>query len=121
MAGKLKIIDNTAKFLKQSTSAMDRTLNAMVIDVERMAKQQVPFKEGALKASGYHKKIGLLKWVVGFNKVYAAFQEWGGDGKRVVRNYSMPGKKKFYLRDPVAMVHSKALGYFKKEIAKIRV
>ena len=30
---------------------------------------------------------------------YARYQEFGGDGKRVVRNYTTPGTQAHYLRD----------------------
>jgi hypothetical protein len=126
----IRIVDNTLKFISQADQALDRTLNLMVIDIERLAKQQVPVgvgkkgkqhSAGQLKASGYHKRLGFKKYVIGFNKEYSAYQEWGGDGKRVVRKYSRPGKKKFYLRDPVLLIHSRAVTYFKKEIAKIKI
>lgn len=119
----VKIIDYTANFVLQMDAALDRALNAMAIDVERMAKAQVPFKKGQLKASGLHKKLGKFNYIVLFNKEYAAFQEWGQDkdGKRVVKKYSRPGKGKFFLRDPVNLVQKKAMNYYRSQVDKIKI
>jgi hypothetical protein len=95
---------------------MDRALNRMVIDVERLSKAQVPHNKGQLKSSGHHERKGFLLYRIVFNKVYALYQEFGGDGKgRVVKKYSKPGKKKFYLRDPGRLIASKAMSYFRNE------
>ena len=119
--GNLKIIDNIGKFVIESTNALDRSLNRMAIDIERLSKQQVPHDKGQLKASGSHRKIGPLRYQVVYNKEYAAYQEFGGDGKRIVRNYSKPGKKKFYLRDPGDLISSRALDYIKSESDRIKI
>jgi len=125
------------QFASQNTDAMDRALNKMSIDIERMAKQQVPVsatKEmkraagsrvtrggGHLQSSGRTTRLGILSFAVIFNKEYAAYQEWGGDGKRVVKNYSTPGTKKFYLRDPGDLITSRGLEYIKNEARDIKV
>lgn len=118
---KLTIVDNILKFTVEATKAFDRSLNRMAIDIERLSKQQVPHNKGQLKSSGFHRKVGTLKYEVVYNKEYARFQEFGGDGKRVVRNYSKPGKKAFYLRDPGDLVSSRSLQYIKNESSKIRI
>ena len=115
----LKIVDNIQKFVEGSVKAMDRAFNRMAIDIERLSKQQVPHDKGQLKASGFHRKVGTCRYQVVFNKEYAKFQEFGGDGKRVVRHYSKPGKKAFYLRDPGDMISGRALTYIKNEAGKI--
>ena len=120
MAG-FKIVDNILRFVAASENAMDRALNRMAVDIERLSKEQVPHLKGQLKASGYHIKIGRLSWRVVYNKEYARFQEFGGDDKRVVRRYSKPGKKKFYLRDPGRLIAQRAPLYFKQESDKIKI
>lgn len=121
MAKGVTIIDNLYKFTDGWMKSMDRALNSMAVDIERQAKVQVPFKKGQLKASGSHRKIAFMVYHTIFNKEYAAYQEFGGDGTRVVRHYSYPGKKKFYLKDPGDAVAEKAVDYFKREAGKIHI
>lgn len=135
----VKIIDNSKKFMELSEDATDRALNNMAIDIERLSKAQVPVgptkamlkkagkstkrytAPGSLKSSGYHRKIGKMKYVVAYNKEYALYQHEGGDGKRVVKNYTRAGKKKHFLIDPAQLIASKAFTYLKREIDKIRL
>lgn len=117
----LKIVNNIKKFAKENADAMDRALNKMAIDIERLSKEQVPHNKGQLKASGKHQRIGYLKYAVSYNKVYARFQEFGGDDTRTVRKYSKPGKKKFYLRDPGRQIIQRVIDYFKEQVRTIRV
>jgi hypothetical protein len=116
-----KFIDKSKNFMSEVYGGADRALNVMMIDIERMSKQQVPFKKGQLKSSGYHKRVGDLKYKIGYNKEYALFQHEGGDGKRVVRRYSHPGKKKHYLIDPAREVVSKVTDYLKQQLGNIRL
>ena len=112
----VKVINNISKFIDRSYKSMDRALNRMVIDVERLSKMQVPHDKGQLKASGHHERKGFLLYQIVYNKAYALYQEFGGDGKKkVVRKYSKAGKKKFYLRDPGRLIASKAMSYFRSE------
>jgi hypothetical protein len=119
----LKIIDNIGKFLDQNNKALDRALNRMAIDIERLAKQTVPFDKGQLKASGYHTKVGNLNYRTIFNKEYAAFQEFGmrRDGSHVVRRYSHTGKKAHYLGDAGKTIASRALDYIRQEARSIKI
>lgn len=116
-----RFIDKSKKFLSAVHDAADRALNVMLIDIERMSKQQVPFRKGQLKASGYHKKAGDLKYKIGYNKEYALFQHEGGDGKRIVRNYSHSGKKKHYLIDPAKTVSKNTASYYKQQLGDLKV
>lgn len=118
MAGKIKVINNIMKFVKHYNNGMDRALNRMAIDIERLAKARVPVgKTGQLKASGKHRKVGNLRYHTEFNKEYAAYQEWGGDGKgKVVRNYTTPGTGKFYLKRSGDEIKKRAWQYVKQEM-----
>lgn len=115
------IIDKSKKFIKANYDALDRALNVMAIDIERISKNVVPFKRGHLKASGKHFRIGYLLYKVYYHKEYARYQEFGTDGSKVVRHYTMAGKKKFYLRDSGREVARKAVQYFKNQIKTIRI
>lgn len=117
----LKVIDKMPSFISGNYGAMDRSLNRMAIDIERLSKEQVPVLKGQLRSSGKHRRIGPLKYVMEYLKEYARFQEFGGDGKRTVRHYTYPGKKAFYLRDSAQTIVSKAISYFKSEAERIKV
>jgi len=116
----MRIINNLISFAKANEPAMDRALNRMAIDIERLSKEQVPHDKGQLKASGHHIKKGKLNWQVVYNKVYALFQHEGGDAKRKVRHYSKSGKKKFYLKDPGMMIAKRAVNYFRQEAQGVK-
>jgi hypothetical protein len=118
---KLTITDNIMKFVIANSGAMDRALNRMAIDIERLSKEQVPVDHGQLRSAGDHLQLSLLRWVVKYDKVYARYQEFGGDGRRVVRNYSKPGSKAFYLKDPGDTIAQNALSYIKQEAGTIHL
>lgn len=119
--GKLIISNKLPDFINKFYQGADRALNRMAIDIERLSKVQVPHLKGQLKASGHHFKQGFLNYRIEYNKEYARYQEFGGDGKRIVTHYSKPGKKKFYLRDPGRLIGSKALDYLRNELKGIAV
>lgn len=116
-----RITNKIKQFAKKHEGAMDRALNRMAVDIERLSKQFVPHKDGQLKSSGRHRKRDKFKYTVSYDMEYAAFQEYGGDGKRVVRRYSKAGKKKFYLRDAGNSISSKVINYFRSEAGKIKI
>lgn len=120
----VRIVDKLNQFARKSADAMDRSLNRMAVDIERLAKFRVPVSPGGghLKSSGFHRRKGLMKYVVVFDKEYAAYQEFGGDGKgKVVRKYSTPGTGKHYLRDAGKTVAGNAINYIKQEAQSIRL
>lgn len=118
----VKVINKIKQFAGENANAMDRALNKMAIDIERLSKDQVPHGEtGLLKASGRHERKGYLSYQVSYNKIYARFQEYGGDGRRKVRKYSKAGKKSFYLRDPGRTIAAKVINYFREQASSIKV
>lgn len=135
--GKLIFDDKTDKFILVGFYLADKTLAAMSVDIERLSKQQVPVGptkkrakaigssnkngSGTLKSSLFTKRIGHLKYRLKYNKVYARYQHEGGDGKRVVRNYSYPGKKKKFLEDPGNLIAKKFPLYAKKYLGNIKI
>jgi hypothetical protein len=90
---------------------MGRLLKEEADDIFRESQEQVPFRDGPLKASGRvgdPVMAGSNDWLVEISYgstavAYALYQHEGmrRDGSHVVRNYSYPGKKKHYLIDPV--------------------
>ena len=118
---KITLIDKLPKFLAEIEKTLDRSLNRMAIDIERLSKQQVPVLHGQLRSSGHHERAGYMNYIIFYNKEYARFQEFGGDGKRVVKKYTKPGTKAFYLKDPGDIISEKALSYFKQELEKVKI
>lgn len=117
--GNVIIIDNLPKYVKENANALDRALNRMSIDIERLSKSQVPLLKGQLRASGYHTRRGIMSYSVGYNKVYAAYQEFGGDGRRTIKHYSKAGTGKGYLKDPGDTISKQAFQYFTSEVRNI--
>jgi hypothetical protein len=117
----LIIKDNLMRFVMNNANAMDRAMNRMAVDIERLSKAQVPIKKGPLRASGHFERSGLMKYKVWFNKVYARFQEFGGDGRRTVRRYTTPGTKKGYLKDAGQEISKNATNYLRQEASTVRV
>lgn len=118
---KPRIVDKAKTFLGFASEALNLALAKMAVDIERLSKEQVPHNKGQLKASGFGRKVGDLKYIVKYEKVYALYQHEGGDGKRVVQNYSKPGKKKHFLIDPATLIVAKAIEYLKRETDRVRV
>lgn len=121
-----RIINNLKKFAKRNREGCSIALEKMAIDTLRLAKIRAPQKKSFLQGSGTYERKGDLSFIVKFgqsgpSKAYARFQEYGGDGKRVVRNYSKPGSGKRYLGGAGDEVPKNALHYIKSQTAKIRV
>lgn len=121
MAKNIKIIDNILKFVEKNAQATDRALNRMSTDIERLSKNRVPVKKGPLKSSGKSIKRGFMDYRVVYNMEYAAFQEFGGDKKRVIKNYTTPGTGAFYLKSSGDKISEKSLDYLKQESARIKI
>lgn len=127
MANRVKIINNLKKFVKKDREAGDRAFERMAVDILRLSKIKVPHGDtGILESSGRYRKIDVLKYVVEYGqegpaKAYARFQEYGGDGNRVVRNYTKAGSGKAYLRGSADTVMNNALNYITSEKKGIKV
>ena len=119
--GKVRIVNNILRFTQGFVGSMDRALNRMAIDIERVAKQRVPLKHGQLRSSGHHEKVANLVYHTIFNKTYARFQEFGGDEKRKVKKYSKEGTGKFYLKSSGDDVSKFATQYLKQEAGRIKI
>ncbi len=127
MANRVKIINNLRKFVKKDREAGDIAFERMAVDILRLSKVRVPHGDtGILESSGRYRKIGIMKYVVeygqeGAAKAYARFQEYGGDGKRVVRNYTKSGSGKAFLRGSADDIVRNALNYITSEKKGLKV
>lgn len=121
------IINNLKKFTKKDAEASDVAFERMAVDILRLSKIKVPHGDtGFLESSGRYRRIGMSKYVIeygqeGPSKAYARFQEFGGDDKRVVRNYTKSGSGKAYLRESADQIINNALSYITSEKDKIKL
>lgn len=100
----------------------DDALKETATDVLIEAKMKAPFKTGHLRApSEPIKDMGKLRWRVGFDARYAAYQEAGGDGNRVVRKYTTSGTGKHFLKNSGDRNAKLLAGKFKKHSQRVSV
>jgi len=127
MANRVKIINNLKKFVKKDREAGEVAFERMAVDILRLSKIKVPHGDtGILESSGRYRKTGVLKYVVEYGqegpaKAYARFQEYGGDGKRIVRNYTKSGSGKGFLRESADTIVNNAMNYITSEKKGLKV
>lgn len=101
----LSNLDKMVKVYEQNISnALTAVANAVLSRSKILAPMSGPDSatHGNLRNSGrYEKPDEFTRLVIYGNGIvpYARYQEFGGDGKRVVRNYTTPGTQAYYLRD----------------------
>lgn len=88
-------------------------------EIGRLSSFEVPHDTGQLQNS-YGIDEEEEGYVVGYNKVYAAYQHEGvrADGTHVVKNYQK-GRKGKYLEDPIKNNLSQLLGYYQRVMGQI--
>jgi hypothetical protein len=89
---------------KQAESLTEKALNQQGDKLLELSREKVPLDEGTLRQSGNAQQTGPMEVSVGYGgaaAAYALYQHEGGDGRRVVRNYSEPGTGKKYLERPL--------------------
>ena len=122
-----KVVDKSGKFIIASEQALDKAFAMMSMDIESLAKVNVPVKNSHLQQSIGHLKLGRLHYITfaGGNanntKAYARFQEFGGDGKRVVKHYSTPGTGKKFMTNAGKTVTKKIITYVKQRTNLIKI
>lgn len=94
----LTINDKMPAFNKSAKIVLADALREGARDVLIKSKSRAPFQKGGLRSETEVKSITPLLWRVSYWKEYARYQEFGGDGKRTVRNYSTSGTGKGYLK-----------------------
>jgi hypothetical protein len=98
MASSVKVVDKLPQFTKQLHELLDDALRETSLDILIKSRDTAPFRKGGLRSDSYNDQVAQLHWRVSYNKEYARFQEFGGDGNRVVRNYTTPGTGAAYLK-----------------------
>lgn len=114
--------DRSNEIEKKITQSVDNILSAMVVDVLRLSKEQVPVSKGGgtLKSTGRIHNPKYLTRQIKYSTPYASYQHRGmrADGTHVVRKYTYPGKKKRYLIDPAQQVLKNTSNYIKRYAIK---
>ena len=83
--------------------AIENSLDEQAELLISYAKKEVPKKNNDLMNSVEKEKITDDTIRVSFNEPYAAYQHEGKrkDGTHIVRRYTTPGTKKFYIKEPL--------------------
>lgn len=99
MAQLVKFDNKLPSFGRSAKNVLQDALNEAARDVLINAKDKAPFQKGALRAASDISTPNFLTKRISFWVEYARFQEFGGDGKRQVRNYSTSGTGAHFLRN----------------------
>lgn len=94
---KVTINDRLPQFSRSLENMMESAMRSAARDILIDAENNAPVQKGELRADTHIKKMEKLHYRISFFKEYARFQEFGGDGKRTVRNYTTAGTGKRYL------------------------
>jgi hypothetical protein len=127
MSASVKVDNRLAIFTQVNEAAMERALERMGNDIHIIADFKVPMKDGTLKDSGEHIRIGRLHRRVQYGdkgaQAYASYQHRGmrKDGSHIVRNYTTSGTNKHFLSDAGQVIAPKSGQYFKREFESVRV
>lgn len=115
------VVNKLPKFQKSVHSVLNDALGEGARDGHIKAKTTAPFDKGPLRADSDHRMIIPLLWRISFWKEYARFQEFGGDSKRRVRNYSTSGTGKGFLKSAGDEQADKIVMKFKKHSVRVKV
>jgi hypothetical protein len=132
----MKLDDRSKEFMFKNRDALHRSLAEMGADGEILAKKGVPVRDSHLQNSINHVEVSFLNFAISAGghgdstnrkgkKVntadYARFQEFGGDGKRTVRNYSTAGTGKGFLKKAGDTVSKNLINYVRKNVNQIKM
>ena len=114
------VVDRMPQFKRSAYNVLNDALIEGAREVLFNAKTRAPYKKGGLRGkTEKHQERPLLQRIV-FGIEYARFQEFGGDGKKIVRNYSTPGTGKGYLKSSGDEVAAGLTTTFKKHGLRAR-
>jgi hypothetical protein len=114
------VVDKMPTFRRNLGPVFDDALKEAARDVLIKAKQRAPFDKGRLRSDSHVKQRSQLSWRITFWAEYARFQEFGGDAKRRVRNYTTPGTGKAFLKRSGDEQAKKLARTFKKHAPRVK-
>lgn len=130
MRVEVRTVNQTEAAEKAFNIRVNAALESMAQSTLAISRPKAPKKTGWLRYSG-HVTVAVSKpngygtnsWrnaaandyyvVYGHEHVpYARYQEYGGDGRRVIRNYTTPGTGARFLRDAAERVKERGIEAF---------
>lgn len=120
MAKSVKVTNKLPNFSLSVAQVLDDALRDAARDILVMSRNKAPFAKGGLRAESEIKRVGPLHQRVSYWKEYARFQEFGGDAKRRVRNYTTSGTGKNYLKSSGDQVANTIVRTFKKHAGRAK-
>jgi hypothetical protein len=95
----VRIVDKMPQFKISARNVLDDALKEGARDILIKAKNKAPYDKGGLRGNTEISTPKLLSKRISFGIEYARFQEFGGDDKRTVKNYTTAGTGKHYLKN----------------------
>lgn len=115
----LVIDDKLPMFTNKLKSYADDAIREVARDTYIVAKNNAPYKKGRLRNEGQPiDKKGNAHYWVQFNAPYARYQEFGGDGRRIIRHYTTAGTGKNYLKNAGDKQATKIVSTIKKHLGR---
>jgi hypothetical protein len=117
----VRVNDKLPFFKSRLYAVMDDALKEAARDGLIQARNYAPFDKGELMGQSVVRKLSVMKWRISFWIEYARFQEFGGDSKRRVRNYTTSGTGKAYLKRAGDEQSNKITNKFRKHAMRVKV
>ena len=114
MASSVKVIDKLPQYTQRLHQVLDDAIAETALDILTKSRDTAPYRKGGLRSDSVSQQQAQMFWRVSYWKEYARFQEFGGDGKRQVQQYTTPGTGKAYLKT----AGDNAVDNLKRNVAK---
>lgn len=114
--GKVTLIDKSPQFIRENEAVIDREFGIAAIDIERLSKMQVPQETSRLQNTGYHERVGPMKYRLNYNTPYA--RRWHFE---TPPNGFKNGRKSHYLSDPATTIKDQLIGRLQAALGGINV
>jgi hypothetical protein len=121
MAVTAKVDDRLPQYSKLLRKALNDGMNELARDVLIDARNNTPFKKGALRRESGVRSPQFLTKIIYYNVEYAHFQEMGGDKKRVIRKYTTAGTGSHFLENAIRKVQPRFSSTIIKHIQRVKV
>lgn len=95
----VRVVNKMPAFKRSLYNVLGDAMREAARDIVVVSRNRAPYDKGGLRnePDPIVKKGDLHYWVQ-YTAKYARFQEFGGDGKRTVRNYTTSGTGKRFLK-----------------------
>lgn len=118
---RVTIDDRLPAFKMKLRNAYDDALGETAKDALIDAKNHAPYAKGGLRREASAEQVVSLKWRISFWIEYARFQEFGGDSRRRVRNYTTAGTGAHFLKNAGDKATDKLRSTLMKHGLRVRV